>query len=185
MSALINLVLIFVLTKSFSGCTTSTQIQMQNANVDCICPKQFKEANEASNEFKFEMLKTSRTVMAGKRSLLLKSFHFSRKKAWNKTSHVSVHTRNFILFEEMIPTHYVKWFTPCNNTEATFSLCPAGFKNLEVKYDFHLDKLSVVQNGQGSSLQYLPVIGRFNDDDNSVILLYNGTEETFQISKMN
>ena len=85
----------------------------------------------------------------------------------------------------MIPTHYVKWFTPCNNTEATFSLCPAGFKNLEVKYDFHLDKLSVVQNGQGSSLQYLPVICRFNDDDNSVILLYNGTEETFQISKMN
>ena len=80
MSALINLVLIFVLTKSFSGCTTSTQIQMQNANVDCICPKQFKEANEASNEFKFEMLKTSRTVMAGKRSLLLKSFPFFKKR---------------------------------------------------------------------------------------------------------
>ena len=87
----------------------------------------------------------------------------------------------------MIPTHHVKWFTPCNFTEEAFSLCPAGFKDLVVKYDFLLGRLSVVnvQNNSGPSLQYLPVLCRFTDDNNSVILLYNGTEETFQISKMN
>ena len=66
-----NFVLICVLSKSLLACMTSNhqtpeQIQMQNINVDCICPNQFKEGNEASNEFKFEVMKSSRTVMTGK-----------------------------------------------------------------------------------------------------------------------
>ena len=66
-----NFVLICVLSKSLLACMTPNhqtpeQIQMQNINVDCICPNQFKEGNEASNEFKFEVMKTSRTVMTGK-----------------------------------------------------------------------------------------------------------------------
>ena len=69
-----------------------TQIQMQNRNTDFICPNQFKEVNEASNE-----------------------------------SEVNG-----------------------NHTD-------------------------------GSSLQYLPVYCRFEKDNQTLILLYNGTEEKFEI----
>ena len=107
--------------------------------------------------------------------------HSKKRLELSHPFNVPVHTRNFILYEDVVPTHHVKWFTPCNHREdQTFSLCPAGFKDLSVKYDFLIGRLSVV-NQSGSSLQYLPVNCRFENGNQTLIILYNGTEEKFEI----
>ena len=65
----INYAFFYVITivSQISACIPSSfqVVEIENPNMDCLCPEQFKEENEASNDPKFTILKTEKSYLTG------------------------------------------------------------------------------------------------------------------------
>ena len=54
---------VITIVSQISACKPSSfqVVEIENQNMDCLCPEQFKGENEASNDPKFTILKTEKT----------------------------------------------------------------------------------------------------------------------------
>ena len=58
---------VITIVSQISACKPSSfqVVEIENPNMDCLCPEQFKEENEASNDPKFTILKTEKSILTG------------------------------------------------------------------------------------------------------------------------